>query len=252
METSLHILRIISLLLLTMKTQGGGNFSIHTITLKVRLWLSREKKEKKKIFNALKSVAMSLIPLISLSERRKVATGAQSTLEWQLQGEVGGTWMLSSDQEGALTPWGRRAEGEAAPRTGGTRTGKGKVLGQWGGRAFSYVTCRLSSNPGMTSRVVSPWRCPGPCTHVMLCYHHPEILNNTFHYALSTANYAAGSNQAYVIFERISVCSVARMFGPSPEVRDKWKGAGKNQCRRFPSPTSLQGTRFWPQPQWVL
>lgn len=47
---------------------------------------------------------MSLIPLISLSERRKVAPGAQSTLEWQLQGEVGGTWMLSSDQEGALTP----------------------------------------------------------------------------------------------------------------------------------------------------
>ena len=84
-----------------------------------------------------------------------MATGAQSTLEWQLQGEVGGTWMLSSDQEGVLTPRGRRAKGEAAP-TGGARTGKGKVLGQWGGWAFSYVACRLSSNAGMTSRVVSP------------------------------------------------------------------------------------------------
>lgn len=54
---------------------------------------------------------MSLIPLISLSERRKVATGAQSTLEWQLQGEVGGTWMLSSDQEGALTHEGDEPKG---------------------------------------------------------------------------------------------------------------------------------------------
>lgn len=50
---------------------------------------------------------MSLIPLISLSERRKVATGVQSALDWQLQGEVGRTWMLSSDQQGALTPGGR-------------------------------------------------------------------------------------------------------------------------------------------------
>ena len=227
METSLHILQIISLLLLTMKTQGSANFSIHTITLKVRLWLSKEKKEKRKNFNALKSVVMSLIPLISLSERSKVATGAQSTLEWQLQGEVDGTWMLSSDQEGALTPRGRRAKGEAAP-TRGTRTGKGKVLGQWGGWAFSYVTCRLSSNPGMTSWVVSPWRCPGPCTHVMLCYHHPEILNTTFHYALSSANYAAASDQACVVFERISTLLPGCLDSVQSLVKDKWKGAGKN------------------------
>lgn len=33
-----------------------------------------------------------------------MATGAQSTLEWQLQGEVGGTWMLSSDQKWERSP----------------------------------------------------------------------------------------------------------------------------------------------------
>lgn len=79
---------------------------------------------------------------------------------------------------------------------------------------------------------------------MMLCYHHPEILNNTFHYALSTANYAVGPDQACVIFERISVCSVVRMFGPSPEVRDKWKGAERTSAEGSLSPTSLQGTRF--------
>lgn len=52
LETSVHILQIISLLLLTMKTQGGGDFSIWTITLKVRLWLS--KREKKEKFQCLK------------------------------------------------------------------------------------------------------------------------------------------------------------------------------------------------------
>lgn len=86
-----------------------------------------QKGKKEKSFNALKSVVMSLIPLISLSERRKGATGVQSALEWQLQGD------LDAELRPAGSSHPRR---EAAP-TGGTRTGKGKVLGPWGDLAFS-------------------------------------------------------------------------------------------------------------------
>ena len=70
---------------------------------------------------------MSLIPLISLSERRKGATGVQSALEWQLQGDL----------DAELRPAGSSPPRREAAPTGGTRTGKGKVLGPWGDLAFS-------------------------------------------------------------------------------------------------------------------
>lgn len=70
------------------------------------------------------------------------------------------------------SPHERRAEGgSASDRRYKNRQGKSS----WsvGRPGFPYVTCRLSSNPGMTSPGESVREgAQRPCTHVMLCYHH--------------------------------------------------------------------------------